>query len=48
MLYYCIKAYSELAHHLQSHLCCAGPHTVEVLSVWMDKISKLDVGAVSQ
>ena len=35
-----LKAYSDLAHELQSHLRCAGPNTVEILSVGMDKIPR--------
>ena len=34
------KASSDLAHELCMHLRCAGPHTVEILSVGMDKVPK--------
>ncbi len=34
------KGISDIAHELCMHLRCAGPHTVKILSVGMDKIPR--------
>jgi len=41
---YCVaqgaKAVGDLAHELRMHLRCAGPNTVKILSVGMDKVPR--------